>query len=229
VKVRVSRSPWHSRLRLVAAGALAVAVFIPAVRDFVGFRDLAAYRRDRARARSVESAFPGLEAKLEKAASVSSLAVFQVETARLDMEMARVANESGRDEDRDTYCDLAVARYGRAIAANPIDAGVHYEMGTAYLLYNFPLMTYQDRARAYFRQALLFKPADETINLNVQFLYFTWWPTLEAGDREYAAGLYRSMVARDPAFPAKLEGRWLQSYGSLDGLSGALANATKSK
>lgn len=229
VKVRVSRSPWPSRLRLVAAGALAVAVFIPAVRDFLGFRDLAAYRRDRAQARSVESAFPALEARVAKAASVSSLAVFQVETARLDMEMARVANESSRDEDRDTFCDKAVARYGQAIAANPIDAGTQYEMGTAYLLYNFPLMTYQDRAKAYFRQALLFKPADETINLNVQFLYFTWWPTLEQAEKAYAAGLYRAMLDRDPAFPAKLEGRWIQSYGAPDALRAILAGLPRAQ
>lgn len=213
-------------LRLVLAGGLAVAVLIPAGRDFAGFRDLAAYRRERARARSVESAFPSLEARLAEAASVSPLAVFQVEAARLELEMARVANDAGRDEDRDMYCDRAVARYGQAIAANPIDAGSHYEMGTVYLLYNFPLMTYQDRARAYFRQALMFKPADETINLNVQFLYFTWWPTLEEGEKDYAAGLYRAMVARDPAFRAKLEGRWIRSYGSPDGLRAALANAT---
>ena len=139
------------------------------------------------------------------------------------MEMARVANESGRDEDRDTFCDRAVARYGRAIAANPIDAGTHYEMGTAYLLYNFPLMTYQDRARAYFRQALEFKPADETINLNVLFLYFTWWPTLEDADKAYAAGVYRKMLVRDPAFPAKLEGRWIQSNQPPDALRSLLA------
>ncbi len=121
------------------------------------------------------------------------------------------------------FCDLAVARYGQAIAANPIDAGTHYEMGTAYLLYNFPLMTYQDRARAYFRQALTFKPADETINLNVIYLYFSWWPALDDADRAYAAGLYRAMLARDPAFPAMLEGRWVQGFGTPDALRALLA------
>ena len=145
------------------------------------------------------------------------------------MEMARVANESGRDEDRDTFCDKAVARYGQAIAANPIDAGTQYEMGTVYLLYNFPLMTYQDRAKAYFRQALLFKPADETINLNVIFLYFTWWPTLEDADKTYAAGLYRAMIARDAGFPAKLEGRWVQSFGTPDGLRAILAGLPRAQ
>jgi hypothetical protein len=143
------------------------------------------------------------------------------------MEMARVANESGRDEDRDTLCDSAVARYGRAIAANPIDAATHYEMGSAYLLYNFPLMTYQDRARTYLRQALALKPADETINLNVMFLYLTWWPTLEDADKTYAAGVYRKMLVRDPAFPAKLEGRWIQSNQPPDALRSLLAELAR--
>ena len=213
----------------IAVGLLALVIFVPAVRDFVGFRHLAAYQKARAAARNVESAFPALEARLEKASSASPRAVFQVELARLYMEMARVANESGRDEDRDTLCDSAVARYGRAIAANPIDAATHYEMGSAYLLYNFPLMTYQDRAMTYFRQALVFKPADETINLNVMFLYLTWWPTLEDADKTYAAGVYRKMLVRDPAFPAKLEGRWIQSNQPPDALRALLAELPRTQ
>ncbi len=218
---RAKKGPlfWH-----LLAVALAIVIFIPAVRDFLGFQQLAGYRRARAEARSVESAFPVLEARLEKATATSPRAIFQVELARLYMEMARVANESGRDEDRDTFCDKAVSRYGQAIAANPIDAGTHYEMGSAYLLYNFPLMTYQDRAKAYFRQALIFKPADEAINLNVMFLYLTWWPELEDADKSYAAKVYRGMLVRDPAFPAKLEGRWIQSYGTPDALRAILAD-----
>ncbi|MGB8958238.1 MAG: O-antigen ligase family protein [Candidatus Aminicenantales bacterium] len=220
---------YMSPIRLIIAAVLAVVIFVPAVRNFLGFHDLAGYRRARAAARSVESAFPALESRLAKAAAVSRRAVFQVELARLDMEMARVANESGREEDRDTFCDKAVARYGQAIAANPIDAGTHYEMGTVYLLYNFPLMTYQDRAKAYFRQALVFKPADETINLNVIFLYLTWWPALEDADKTYAAGLYRAMIARDASFPARLEGRWVQSFGASDGLRAILAGLPRAQ
>jgi putative inorganic carbon (HCO3(-)) transporter len=211
------------RIGLFAGAALAVVVLVPAARDSLGYHDLAAYRRARAGARSVESAFPALEARLAKAAAASPLAVFEVELARLSMDMARVANDDGREEDRDTLCDRAVVHYSRAIAANPIDAGTYYEMAAAYLLYNYPLMTYQDRAKTYLRQALRFKPADETINLTVLYLYFSWWPTLEAADRAYAAGLYRSALARDPAFPAKLEGRWVQGYGGPDALRAVLA------
>jgi O-antigen ligase len=216
-------SPFWARLKLLLVWLAALGVFAPALRDFVGYHELALYREARSESRSVESAFPALESRLARAMAVSPRAVFRVEAARLDLEMARVANDAGRDEDRDRFCDLAVAAYGRAIAANPIDAGVLYETGTAYLLYNFPLMTYQDRAKTYFRAALRFKPADETMNLNVLFLYFAWWPTLEDADKEYAAATYRAMVARDPGFPGKLEARWTKSYGAPDGLRAALS------
>ncbi len=205
------------------AAVLSVVLFVPAVRDFRGFGYLGEYRRARGEARSVESAFPGLETRLDKAVSSSPRAVFRVELARLYTEMARVANDSKRDEDREVFCDKAVAAYDKAIAANPIDAFTHYEIGTVYLLYNFPLMTYADRAKAYFRKALELKPADEFINLNVIFLYFSWWPALEDAEKTYAAGLFRAMTVRDPGFPAKLETRWKQSYQTVDGLSAILA------
>ncbi|MCJ7486441.1 MAG: hypothetical protein MUQ25_09800, partial [Candidatus Aminicenantes bacterium] len=211
------------RLGPSVAALLALILFVPAYHDFRGFHYLGEYRRARSEARSVQSAFPTLEALLEKAVNASPRPEFRIELARFYTEMARVANDSGRDEDREAFCDKAVASYGRAIAANPIAAFTHYEMGTIYLLYNFPLMTYSDRAKTYFRAAVEFKPADESINLNVIFLYFNWWTTLEDAERAYAAGLYRKMVARDPAFPGKLEARWKQSFQTTDRLAAILA------
>ncbi|HSA96202.1 MAG TPA: O-antigen ligase family protein, partial [Acidobacteriota bacterium] len=218
-KYRRYISPFKS----VGAGILAVMLFVPALRNFVGFHRLAGYRHARSEARSVESVFPALEARLVKAAASSPLAVFRIEQARLYVDMARVANDAGRDEDRDRFCDQAIAAYNRAIAANPIDAAPLFEAAMTYLLYNYPLMTYQDRAKSYFREALILKPADETINLNVIFLYFVWWPTLEDAEKGYAATIYRKMIGRDPAFPAKLEARWKLSFPTLDGLNAVLA------
>ncbi|MBE0712124.1 MAG: O-antigen ligase family protein, partial [Candidatus Aminicenantes bacterium] len=177
------RLGWFGRMRRgplgpSVAALLALVLFVPAYHDFRGFHYLGEYRRARSEARSVQSAFPTLEALLEKAVNASPRPEFRIELARFYTEMARVANDSGRDEDREAFCDKAVASYGRAIAANPIAAFTHYEMGTIYLLYNFPLMTYSDRAKTYFRAAVEFKPADESINLNVIFLYFNWWTTL---------------------------------------------------
>jgi hypothetical protein len=212
-----------SRLAPPAAALAALVLFVPAWRDYRGFHHLGEYRQARGAARSVESAFPALEARLEKAVASSPRAVFRVELARLYTEMARVANDAGREEDREAFCDKAVAAYDKAIAANPIDAFTHYEAGTVYLLYNFPLMTYADRAKAYFRKALELKPADEFINLNVIFVYFSGWPGLEDAEKDYAAGLYRAMLGRDPSFAGKLETRWKQSYGSVDALRVILA------
>lgn len=212
------------RLGPPATGVLlSVVLFVPAFHDFRGFHYLGQYRRARSEARSVESAFPALEARLEKAVNASPRSEFRIELARLYTEMARVANDSGRDEERETFCDKAVASYGKAIAANPIDAFTHYETGTVYLLYNFPLMTYADRAKTYFRAALEFKPAAASINLNVIFLYFSWWPTLEDAEKIEAAGLYRKIIARDPGFGAKLEARWKQSFKTADRLAAILA------
>jgi len=222
-KKRDIHNTFISPFQLLFAGLLAVVLFIPAYHDFLGFRYLGEYHRVRGEARSVESAFPALEARLEQAASSSPRAVFRVELARLYTEMARVANDSGREEDRESLCDKAVASYDKAIAANPIDAFTHYETGMVYLLYNFPLMTYADRAKAYFRKAVELKPADEFINLNVIFLYFSWWPALEDAEKAYAAGLFRAMTGRDPGFAAKLEARWKQSKQSVDALAAILA------
>ena len=214
------------RLKLLGptvAALLAFVLFVPAYHDFRGFHYLGQYRRARSEARSVESAFPTLEALLEKAVNASPRSDFRIELARLYTEMARVANDSGRDENREAFCDKAVASYGMAIAENPAHAFTFYETGLVYLLSNYPLMTYADRAKVYFRKALELKPADDFLNLNVSFLYFTWWPTLEDAEKPYAAGLYRQAVVRDPAFAAKLESRWKQSFQTTDRLAAILA------
>jgi tetratricopeptide (TPR) repeat protein len=198
-------------------------LFVPAFRDFRGFQYLGEYRLARSEARSVESALPTLEALLEKAVNVSPRSEFRIELARLYTEMARVANDSVREEEREVFCDRAVAAYERAIAANPVHAMTCYETGLVYLLSNYPLMTYADRAKIYFRKAIELKPADDFLNLNVIFLYFNWWQTLEDAEKNYAAGLYRQAVARDPGFGAKLEARWKQSFKTADRLAAILA------
>ena len=202
---------------------LALGLFVPAFHDFRGFQYLGQYRRARSEARSVESSFPTLEALLEKAVNASPRSEFRIELARLYTEMARVANDLGRDEEREAFCDRAASAYERAIAANPVHAMTYYETGLVYLLSNYPLMTYADRARTYFRKAIELKPADDFLNLNVSFLYFNWWQTLEDAEKAYAAGLYRQAVARDLAFAAKLEARWKQSFKTDDRLAAILA------
>jgi len=211
-----------ARFGRITAVLLAAGLLVPAVSDFMGFGRLAVYRRVRREARSVESVFPRLEALLGQAVSASGLPLLRVEQARLYAEMAQVANDAGRSEEREVLCRKAGDAFDRAIASNPVNARAHYEAGMVYLLSNYPLMTYADRAAVYFRNALKFKPADAFINLSSCLLYFSRWATLEDGEKAYAAGLYRRMIEREPGFPARLAESWNRSFGSVEGLAAVL-------
>jgi len=206
--------PWKT----VVAAAAAVALLVFAARDFLGFRYLGLYQEARSGARSVQSAFPELEGLLTKAARFAARPEIVRELGRLEIEMARAENESGNGEARDRHCDRAVASYERTLAGDPIDSFVQYETGMTYLLYNYPLMTYADKAGLYFRKALELNPADEFLNLNILYYYLTAWDGLEAGDKAYAAGRLRAIRAADPAFMPKLAQRWTQTFGSTERL-----------
>lgn len=205
-----------SLLIAILLTAVCLLLLVPAAGDFLGYTCLARYRETRRSVRSVQSGFPKLEPLLRRAVGWSKRAEFRVELARLYYDMARVENDDGREEERDTYCDLAIAGYENAVRRNPADAFTHYETGLAYLFLNYPVMPYVEKAKVYFRRALALKPADESLNLNVIFLYMTWWGELEQEEKEYAAGLYRRMTGNSPDFAGRLEARWRQSFGSLD-------------
>jgi tetratricopeptide (TPR) repeat protein len=211
--------------KALAGAALAVALFVFAAREFLGFRYLGLYQDARSEARSVQSAFPELEGLLKKATGASGNPEIGKEMGRLDVEMARAENDAGNGERRDIICDRAVANYEAVIARNPIDSFAHYEMGMAYLLYNYPLMTYADKAKLYFRKALEFNPADEFLNLNILYFYLTAWDRLSQEDREFAGGRLRRIRAADPAFMPQLEQRWKQQFGSTDQLNRILGSS----
>ncbi len=132
--------------------------------------------------------------------------------------MARAENEAGNAERRDMNCDRAVATYAAVIAANPCDSAAHYEMGMAYLLYNYPLMTYADKAKLYFRKALELNPADEFLNLNILYYFLTAWDGLDDTEKEYTGGRLKKIRAADPAFMPQLEQRWKRQFGSTERL-----------
>jgi tetratricopeptide (TPR) repeat protein len=203
---------------------LAIGLFVLAGREFLGFHYLGRYRDARLRARSVQSDFPTLEGVLKEAVRACGRPEIIKEMGRLDVEMARAENDSGSAEKRDVYCDHAVASYTSVIARNPIDSYAHYEMGMTYLLYNYPLMTYADKAKLYFRKALELDPADEFLNLNILYFYLTAWDVLEGADRDYAADRLRRIRAADPAFMPQLEQRWKQQFGSLEQLNQVLGS-----
>jgi O-antigen ligase len=202
--------PWKTAVMGIAAFALLVV----ATRDFLGFHYLGLYRDARSRARSVQSAFPELEGLLKKAAGEAGNPEIGKTLGQLYLDMARVENEAGNAERRDMYCDRAVAAYAAVIAENPCDSAAHYEMGMTYLLYNYPLMTYADKAKLYFRQALELNPVDEFLNLNILYFYLTAWDGLDDAEKDYAGGRLKKIRAADPAFMPQLEQRWKQQFGS---------------
>lgn len=204
--------PW---IKAAVGAAAAVGLFVFAGRQFFGFHDLGLYRDARSRARSVQSAFPELEGLLKKAAGEGGNPEIGKTLGELYQDMARVENEAGNTEKRDMNCDRAVAAYTAVIAENPCDSAAHYEMGMTYLLYNYPLMTYADKAKVYFRKALELNPSDEFLNLNILYFYLTAWDGLDDAEKEYAGGRLKKIRAADPAFMPQLEQRWKQQFGSL--------------
>jgi len=213
--------------KVVVGAAAAVALFVVAAREYQGFYYLGQYQAARSGARSVQSAFPELEGWLKKATSSFGNPEVAKEMARLEIEMARAENDSGRGEKRDAYCDKAVASYETVLGRNPIDSTAHYEMGMTYLLYNYPLMTYADKAKLYFRKALELDPSDEFLHLNILFYYLTAWDWLGDEEKAYAASRLKYMKATDPGFMPQLEQRWTKQFGSADKLGIILRSVTK--
>ncbi|MGA2531691.1 MAG: O-antigen ligase family protein [Candidatus Aminicenantales bacterium] len=209
-----ARAPGLELWKAMMGGGLAIALLAFAAGEFLGFHYLGLYQDARAEARSVQSAFPELEGLMKKATGYSGNPELRKELARLYVEMARAQNESGQTEKRDASCDLAVANYTAVLERNPIDSFAHYEMGMTYLLYNYPMTTYADKAKLYFRKALELNPSDQFLNLNILFFYLTSWDGLAGEDKEYVGGRLRRIRAADPAFMPQLEERWKQQFGS---------------
>ena len=91
-------------------------------------------------------------------------------------------------------------------------------MGMTYLYYNYPLMTYVEKAKLYFRMSLALKPADEFLNLNILVPYMSWWNDLTEEERTFVRGRLQAIRASDPPFEGKLEERWKRTFGSLESM-----------
>lgn len=211
---RRGKRPWPDRsIRTAAVAVSALAALTFSARDFIGHEYLEAYQRARSAARSVESEFPRLEPLLLRSIHFSPRAEYKVELARLYGEMAQVANGRDDEEARDGWCDKSIERYGEALRADPIRAYYYYETGMIYLMINYPLMTYMDKAESYLRASIKLKPADVSLNLSVIFMYMTRWADLGSEDKAYVGGLFHRMSATDLKFADKLRNRWRKSYG----------------
>lgn len=221
VAAKGSRSGWLRRRWLRTGGSVVMGAVLSviAVRDFMGFMQYGEYRRIRREARSIESGFPELEDRLMRAVGVSNNPRFHRELGRLYTEMAQAMNTTGREEEREIYLDQAAGSLGDSLKGNPLDAFVHYEMGMAYLLSNYPLLTYADRAKQYLREALVLKPADEFLNVNILVVYFTLWDGLSAEEQAYALDRLEKMTDVDAEFRKKIEDQWIKNFGTADRLN----------
>jgi hypothetical protein len=140
------------------------------------------------------------------------------ELGRLYLEMALGENEFGTAAGRDALCDLGRESLVRSIRANPADSSAYFDIGKAYLLYNFPLLTYAEKGRVYLKRALELKPADEFLSLNILYIFLTQWDLLEEEEKEFAGGRLKEQAAANESFMDRLRRRWGENFGTAAGL-----------
>jgi len=196
----------------------AVVVLVAATRAYLGYHHYFEYEKARAKARSIEGSFEELEANLRRAVKYWKNPEFFKEMSRVYLEMAIAQNEFGTAEMRDHYLDLAWDSLIETIERNPIDAFAHFRMGKVYLLYNFPLVTYIDKVKLYFRKALELKPADEVLNHHVLYVFLTQWDFLTEEEREYVFDRLRCMTGNNERFIDGIRRRWKDASGNDDKL-----------
>jgi len=198
--------------RFVLPVLLALLLFL-AARDYLGYHYYYGFQEEIGRAKSIESSFLRLESLLEKAVRFSGNPLFRKELGRLYFERALGENQFGSPERRDHFLDLSRESLVRAANGNPLDAFALYDLGRVYLLYNYPLLTYLDKAKAYFRRALELNPADEFLNVNIVFIYLTQWEFLSGEEKDYVLGRISEAKAACPDFVPKLRKRCREELG----------------
>ena len=205
----------------LAAGLLSILVLV--VKENMGFVWLGKYEAVRTRlageGRSLMSGFAELDRLLGRAARWSGHPRFFEEQGRLYIEMAVAENESEAPERRDAFLERAEEAIRRRIERNPADAFAYYDMSRIYLLYNFPLLTYQDAARRYLRRALAFKPHDLFLNVEAVYKFGVMWDGLSDEEKAWMFGQMRSVwpVNEDRFYPSLVE-RWRREVKNLDRL-----------
>jgi tetratricopeptide (TPR) repeat protein len=205
-------------LRRTAGWAVAAAVFVVAGEYYLGIHHYRAYHIEREAALSLERSFPALERHLKRAITFSRNPRFMKELGRLYLEMGLAENEFGTAAGRDHFCDRAQEALEDAIRADPADGSAFYEMGKVYLLYNFPLLTYAEKGRAYLRRALELRPGDKFLNLNIVYIFLTQWDRLDEEEREFAGRRLREQAEADGGFMERLRWRWKENFGTAEGL-----------
>ena len=188
-------------------------------RSYLGFHHFYKYTELMEEAKSIESSFEQLESALKRAAGYSDHFLFPMELGRLNLDMALMENQFGTAEKRDIYLDQARDYLMRSLKKNPINAVAYYEMGKVYMLYNYPLLTYMEKAKFYFRRALDLKPADEFLNENILYIYSSQWERLSDEERIYVRDKIQFAKESSDNFLHRLRNKWSENFGEEERLN----------
>ena len=206
---------------------LSAVLLIAAAREWLGYHNYYLYKSDRTRVKSIESGFVDLEKMIKRATMLSNNPLFEKELARLYLERAFGEIQFSEAADSIIYLDKMQESLIRLIWKNPVDADAYYEMGKYYLLYNYPLVTYVDKADLYFQKALELKPVDEFLNVNILFIYLTQWDLLENEGKAYVFQKMKQMTDLNHSFVASLRNLWKKEVGNLEILKQILSKDKK--
>ncbi|MGB9905763.1 MAG: hypothetical protein ACPLRR_00080 [Candidatus Saccharicenans sp.] len=206
-------------LGLVCSGlALAASIVF-----YAGYWHFFRFLEARENIKSLESDFPGLEARLKTATRYYPLPAFYGELGRLRLQRAMAEIEFGQPEKGETYLDGARDSLQRAMAGNPLDYSFFWELSKVYFLYNYPLLTYSGKGRLLCREAVRRHPYNEFLFLNVLLVFFEQWPLLEAEEKDWLQANLRRVTTADPGFLDKLRRRWRQNYKETGRLESRLS------
>ena len=189
-----------------------------ATKEFLGYHYYYRYRALRKTASSIEGSFPDLEKTLKKALKFSKNPLVFKALARIHLEMALGENEFGSPEQRDVHLDFSQEYLLKLIGRNPIDPFAYYEMGKVYMLYNYPLCTYLNKATVFFEKSLELKPADEFLNSNISFMYLTKWDMLSIEDQKFILKTIGQFWEKSESFILQLSARWEKNREDPDRL-----------
>lgn len=215
------------KIKAIAVFGFVAVLLILATRAYLGYHYFYKYKNVRARAKSIEGSFLGLEENLKKSVWFSKNPVFYKEMARLYLEMALAENDFGTAEKRDFYLDQALESLAHLIKRNPIDAVAYYEMGKVYLLYNFPLLTYIEKGKLYFLKALEFDPANEFLNLNILYIFLAQWDFLNDEEKSFVYLRLGTILKNNESFIPRLQKRWKENFGNVEKLKEILSSKDK--
>jgi len=199
-----------------------MALLIIAIRQYSGYHQFSRYKILRSEAKSIEDAFPALESALLKSIGNYQNPDFYKELGRLYLDRAIAENKYGNADKRDAFLDKAASTIAEGIKRNPLDSRAYFDLGKVYMLYNYPLMTYAEKARQFFMEALRINPANEFLNLNVLYFHLNQWSVLSENEKQSVWDRLDRNVKTDDGFFGRLRNQWIENVKTDEGLKAIL-------